>query len=58
MLTNVDFRWFPDESAILAEVYNYEPNFNSSIYPSGLYTISPNGEDILRIVRVGLERTD
>ena len=43
-----DWQWFPDESGIIFSMsYSYQ---NSPEYPNGLYTMSPDGEDILRIV--------
>ena len=41
------WKWFPDESGILA-LAPYDPNTRE--YPSGLYTVSPDGQDIVRIV--------
>jgi hypothetical protein len=41
-----DWSWFPDESGILFHIYG--SNQNTPEYPTGLYTMSPDGEDILR----------
>jgi hypothetical protein len=42
------FAWLPDESGILFHIT--QRNANTPEYPTGLYTMAPNGEDILRIV--------
>lgn len=38
-----EFQWFSDESGILFNIFNN----SSSEYPEGLYTMSPDGDDIL-----------
>ncbi len=40
--------WFPDESGILFNVS--EPNPNTPEYPTGLYTLDPEGASVLRII--------
>lgn len=48
MLTDIwDWKWFPDESGILI-LMPTDPN--TSEYPYGLYTMGPDGQDIMRIV--------
>jgi flagellar hook assembly protein FlgD len=43
-----DWQWFPDDSSILLNIDT--PNQNTPEYPTGLYTVSPDGVDVLRIV--------
>jgi len=43
-----DERWFPDESGMV--VYVYGQNSNTPEYPTGLYTVTPDGEDVMRLV--------
>lgn len=40
--------WFPDESGILLNLY--EPNPGTPEYPTGLYAVAADGEDIRRII--------
>jgi len=41
------WKWFPDESGIL---FRSDGDPNVPQYPEGLYTMAPNGDDIVRIV--------
>ena len=43
-----DWEWFPDESGIIFRIPPSAQNIPE--YPSGLYTMSPSGDDIQRIV--------
>jgi len=43
-----DWRWFGDESGIVFHIS--EADEDAPEYPSGLYTVGPDGEGILRIV--------
>ncbi len=43
-----DWQWFPDESGMLIQINNANPD--APEYTAGLYTVSPDGQDILRIV--------
>ncbi|MEE9910342.1 MAG: gliding motility-associated C-terminal domain-containing protein [Deltaproteobacteria bacterium] len=47
-LPDIEWQWFPDESGLLVRVNI--TNQNAPEYPAGLYTVSPDGQDILRIV--------
>jgi subtilase family serine protease/Tol biopolymer transport system component/flagellar hook assembly protein FlgD/fibronectin type 3 domain-containing protein len=40
--------WFPDESGLLLNIY--DPNPNTPDFPTGLYTLSPDGADAVRIL--------
>ncbi len=49
MLPDLDsWRWFPDESGILGQLSS--TNGNAPEYPSGLYSISSDGQDIVRVI--------
>jgi hypothetical protein len=49
MLPDVqDWQWFPDESGIVFHIGS--PDQDAPEYPTGLYTMAPDGDDILRIV--------
>ena len=43
-----DWEWFKDESGVLFKINCQDVNTRE--FPTGIYTMSPNGEDILRIV--------
>ncbi len=43
-----DWAWFPDERGILFHIDRQNPN--TPEYPIGLYTMAPNGENIIRLV--------
>lgn len=45
---NSQWAWFPDESGILFRIY--DPDQNAPEYPTGLYAMSPDGDDILRLI--------
>ncbi len=45
---NGAWQWFPNESGIVFSTYY--SNANTPEYPSGIYTIAPDGQDILRLV--------
>ena len=44
-----NWAWFPDESGILFQIYS-QKNKNTPRISDGLYTMAPDGEDILRII--------
>jgi Tol biopolymer transport system component/flagellar hook assembly protein FlgD/fibronectin type 3 domain-containing protein len=47
-LPSTGLEWFPDEAGIL--IYISEPNESVPEYPSGIYTMSPLGEEVFRLV--------
>ncbi len=51
MLPDVSWQWFPDESGILAKVSM--TNQNAPEYPAGLYFVSADGQDVVRIIPWG-----
>ena len=46
--SNEFWRWFPDESGILFDS-NAAYNQNTPEFPSGIYTMAPDGQDILMV---------
>lgn len=47
-LPSARVEWFPDEAGLL--IYVSEPNERALEYPSGIYTMSPFGEEVFRLV--------
>ena len=47
------WQWFPDESGLLIKIAAL--NQNAPEYPAGLYAVSPDGQDILKITPWDLE---
>jgi len=41
-------QWFKDESGLIISIT--QPNSNTPDYPTGLYKVSPDGEDVTRLV--------